>query len=148
MTAVSEDLKTGRSLVEAALFDSIADFVLAHFGETDRGRAERITDQALAFLATVGTATVKMVPSDDVDKGLHGFILHTRDYREFCEKHAGVFLEHNPRPGGGGRVLEEVQATAHAMKAAGFMVMDDLWIVDGQSAAQCDSDCGRDYRAA
>lgn len=33
------------------------------------------------------------------------------------------------------------------MKAAGFMVFDDLWTVNGESAAQCDSDCGRDYRA-
>ena len=53
-----------------------------------------------------------------------------------------------PRPGGGGRVLEEVQATAHAMKANGFMVLDSLWTVNGENAAQCDSDCGRDYRAA
>ncbi|WP_418956806.1 glycine-rich domain-containing protein [Streptomyces tritici] len=146
MTAVSSDLRTGRSLVEPELFDSIAEFTVTHFGYSQE-KAERATDQALAFVATVGTATVKMVPSDDVDGALHAFILHTPDYREFCHKHAGRFLEHNPRPGGGGRVLEEVQATAHAMKAKGFMVMDDLWTVDGANAAQCDSDCGRDYRA-
>ncbi|WP_052874800.1 hypothetical protein [Streptomyces sp. NBC_01439] len=147
MTALANDLRTGRSLVDAALFGSIAEFTVTHFGY-DQTKAERATDQALAFLGTVGTATVKMVPSDDVDAALHAFILHTADYRDFCEKFAGRFLEHNPRPGGGGRVLEEVQATAHAMKAKGFMVLDDLWTVDGASAAQCDSDCGRDYRAA
>lgn len=146
MTATANDLRTGRALVEGELFDSIAEFTVVHFGY-DQKKAERTTDQALAFLATVGTATVKMVPSDDVDAALHSFILHTADYREFCEKYAGRFLEHNPRPGGGGRVLEEVQATAHAIKASGFMVMDDLWTVNGENAAQCDSDCGRDYRA-
>ncbi|MEU1278366.1 hypothetical protein [Streptomyces sp. NPDC005805] len=146
MTAVHKDLRTGRDLVAPELFDSIAEFTAHHFGY-DQGKAERSTDQALAFLATVSTATVKMVPSDDVDGALHSFILHTSDYREFCQKYAGRFLEHNPRPGGGGRVLEEVRATAHAMKAMGFMVMDDLWTVNGESAAQCDSDCGRDYRA-
>ncbi|GAA2781669.1 hypothetical protein [Streptomyces showdoensis] len=146
MTAVSSDLRTGRSLVDADLFDSIAEFTVMHFGYTLE-KAERATDQALAFLATVGTATVKMVPSDDVDGALHAFILHTADYRQFCDTHAGRFLEHNPRPGGGGRVLEEVRDTAHAMKAKGFMVLDDLWTVNGASAAQCDSDCGRDYRA-
>ncbi|WP_314250641.1 hypothetical protein [Streptomyces sp. DSM 40907] len=147
MTALVNDLKTGRALVGSDLFDSIAEFTVIHFGY-DRDKAERATDQALAFLATVGTATVKMVPSDDVDGALHSFILHTADYREFCETYAGRFLEHNPRPGGGGRVLEEVQATAHAIKANGFMVMDDLWTVNGENAAQCDSDCGRDYRTA
>ncbi|MFE2556705.1 hypothetical protein ACFXGT_11810 [Streptomyces sp. NPDC059352] len=147
MTATANDLKTGRALVSSDLFDSIAEFTVTHFGY-DRDKAERATDQALAFLATVGTATVKMVPSDDVDGALHSFILHTADYREFSEKYAGRFLEHNPRPGGGGRVLEEVQATAHAIKANGFMVLDSLWTVNGENAAQCDSDCGRDYRAA
>ncbi|PNG97873.1 hypothetical protein SMF913_13898 [Streptomyces malaysiensis] len=110
-------------------------------------RAERIADQAVAFLATVATATVPMVPSDDVDMGLHAFILHTKAYAQFCDQHAGRFLHHNPAPGGGGRTLEAVTTTAHAMKAAGFMVFDDLWTVNGESAAQCDSDCGRDYRA-
>ncbi|MFE0644327.1 hypothetical protein ACFW2Y_22360 [Streptomyces sp. NPDC058877] len=146
MTAVSSDLRTGRSLVDSELFNSVVEFTMTHFGY-DQGKAERATDQALAFLATVGTATVKMVPSDDVDCALHSFILHTVDYREFCETYAGRFLEHNPRPGGGGRVLEEVQATAHAIKGNGFMVMDSLWTVNGENAAQCDSDCGRDYRA-
>ncbi|MFJ9429617.1 hypothetical protein ACIRQY_08120 [Streptomyces sp. NPDC101490] len=146
MTAVANGLKTGRSLVSADLFDSIAEFTVMHFGY-DLEKAERATDQALAFLATVGTATVKMVPSDDVDGALHSFILHTADYREFCETYAGRFLEHNPRPGGGGRVLEEVQATAHAIKAGGFTVTDELWTVNGENAAQCDADCGRDYRA-
>ncbi|MFJ2056299.1 hypothetical protein ACIOMM_10180 [Streptomyces sp. NPDC087908] len=146
MTATTHDLRTGRALVDPELFDSIAEFTVNHFGH-DRAKAERATDQALAFLATVGTATVKMVPSDDVDAALHAFILHTADYRAFCRRHGGRFLEHNPRPGGGGRVLEEVQATAHAIKAGGFVVMDDLWTVNGENAAQCDADCGRDYRA-
>ncbi|MFD6249955.1 glycine-rich domain-containing protein [Streptomyces roseolus] len=147
MTATANDLRTGRALVSSDLFDSIAEFTVIHFGYHQE-TAERAADQALAFLATVGTATVKMVPSDAVDGALHSFILHTADYREFCEKYAGRFLEHNPRPGGGGRIFEEVQATAHAIKANGFMVLDDLWTVDGANAAQCDADCGRDYRAS
>ncbi|MFE7340081.1 glycine-rich domain-containing protein [Streptomyces griseus] len=144
MTATNTEVRTGRSLVEPELFNSIAGFTVMHFGQ-DRAKAERATDQALAFVATVATASVKMVPSDDVDAAFHAFILHTTAYREFCETYAGRFLEHNPRPGTGGRVLEEVQGTAHAMKAAGFMVLDDLWTVDGENAAQCDSDDGRDY---
>ncbi|WP_327304713.1 hypothetical protein OG730_15000 [Streptomyces sp. NBC_01298] len=148
MTAIANDLRTGRSLVEPELFDSITQFVLDHFGETDRGTAEEITDQAIAFLATVGGATVKMVPSDSVDKGVHAFTLHTRDIDAFAEIHAGRRLHHNPRPGGGPRLLEDVQGTTRAMKAAGFMVIDRRWTVNGKDGAQCDSDCGRDYRAA
>ncbi|ASQ97889.1 hypothetical protein [Streptomyces sp. 11-1-2] len=147
MTAVLNDQKTGRSLIGEELFSSLAHFVVTHNGQTPE-RAERIADQALAFVATAATAataSVAMMPSDDVDLGLHAFILHTKEYREFCHQHAGRFLHHNPAPGGGGRTLEAVTASAHAMKAAGFMVFDDLWTVNGENAAQCDADCGRPY---
>lgn len=147
MTAVETDLKTGRGLVSDELFRSIVQFTVTHFGQ-DQERAERQTDQALAFVATAATASVPMVPSDDVDHALHAFMLHTEDYAAFCGQHAGRFLHHNPRPGGGGRTLEAVTRSTHAMKAAGFMVLDELWAVNGKSAAQCDSDCGRPYGSA
>ncbi|MGW1814862.1 glycine-rich domain-containing protein [Streptomyces sp. NPDC002125] len=143
MTAVASETKTGRSLVSESLFGSLTNFVMQHDGETLE-RAERIVDQAIAYVAT---ATVTLMPSDDVDKGYHAFILHTKAYAEFCDRQAGRFLHHNPASGPvqGGRPLERVSLTTHTMKAAGFMVFDDLWTVDGTNAAQCDSDDGRDY---
>ncbi|WP_406254781.1 glycine-rich domain-containing protein [Streptomyces chartreusis] len=144
MTIIDSEVRTGRSLLSAELFDSLTNFITIHDGATP-DQAERIADQAAAFLATVAVATVPMVPSDDVDMGLHAFILHTKEYASFCETHAGRFLHHNPAPGAGCRQLEDVQAAAHAMKAAGFHVFDELWTVNGENAAQCDSDCGRPY---
>ncbi|MBW5250890.1 hypothetical protein JGS39_18150 [Streptomyces sp. P01-B04] len=143
MTVVANETKTGRVLAGEELFDSIANFVMQHDGESLE-RAQRIADQAVAYVAT---ATSPMMPSDDVDKGYHAFILHTKAYAEFCNRHGGRFLHHNPAPAPveGGRPLANVRSTAHAMKAAGFMVFDDLWTVDGTNAAQCDSDDGRDY---
>ncbi|WP_335932420.1 glycine-rich domain-containing protein [Streptomyces sp. PTD5-9] len=147
MTATVNDQRTGRGVVGEELFESLAHFVAVHNGQTPE-RAERIADQAVAFLVTVATAAVPMVPSDDVDLGLHALILHTKEYAELCEKHAGRFLHHNPRPGGGPRDPKMVAASAQAMKASGFMVFDDLWTVDGENLAQCDSDCGRPYGQA
>ncbi|MFJ4435584.1 glycine-rich domain-containing protein [Streptomyces sp. NPDC088923] len=144
MTAVANGLRTGQSLVAPELFRSIVDFGVTQFGQT-RERAERQTDQALAFVAAMADTAAPMVPSDDVDHAFHAFILHTRDYADFCQSHVGRFVHHNPRPGSGGRSLDAVRASAHAMKAAGFVVLDDLWTVNGESAAQCDSDDGRDY---
>ncbi|SBV03169.1 hypothetical protein YW5DRAFT_07003 [Streptomyces sp. Ncost-T6T-1] len=105
------------------LFESLAHFVVVHNGQSPE-RAQRIADQAVAFLVTTATATVPMVPSDDVDLGLHALILHTKEYAALSERYAGRFLHHNPAPGGGARDLEKVAASARAMKAAGFMVSD------------------------
>lgn len=129
------------------LFESLAHFVVAHNGQSPE-RAQRIADQAVAFLVTAATAAVPMDPSDDVDLGLHALILHTKEYAALCERYAGRFLHHNPAPDGGARDLEKVAASARAMKAAGFMVSDDLWTVDGTNLAQCDADCGRPYGQA
>ncbi|MER7975604.1 hypothetical protein [Streptomyces sp. NPDC095817] len=147
MTATANDQTTGRTAAGEVLFESLARFVVLHDGQSPE-RAERIADQAVAFLVTAATATVPMVPSDDVDLGLHALILHTKEYAELCARHAGRFLHHNPMPGGGGRDLEKVAASARAIKAAGFVVFDDLWTVDGTNLAQCDSDCGRPYGQA
>ena len=147
MTATANDQKTGRAVAGEELFESLARFVVIHNGQSPE-RAERIVDQAVAFLVTAATATVPMVPSDDVDLGLHALILHTKEYAVLCEQYADRFLHHNPKPGGGARDLEKVAASARAMKAAGFVVLDDLWTVDGTSLAQCDSDCGRPYGQA
>jgi hypothetical protein len=144
MTATVNDLKTGRAVAGEELFESLAHFVVVHNGQSPE-RAERIADQAVAFLVTAATANVPMVPSDDVDLGLHALILHTREYARLCERYAGRFLHHNPKPGGGPRDLLMVITAARAMKAAGFKVFDDLWTVDGTNLAQCDSDCGRPY---
>ncbi|GAU70816.1 hypothetical protein SSP35_23_00060 [Streptomyces sp. NBRC 110611] len=83
MTATMNDLRTGRALVTSELFASIVNIVVTHFGQTPE-RAERQTDQALAFVATAAAATVPVIPSDDVDHALHAFILHTADYSKFC----------------------------------------------------------------
>ena len=79
MTATANEQKTGRAVAGEELFESLAHFVVTHDGQSPE-RAERIADQAVAFVVTAATATVPMVPSDDVDLGLHALILHTKEY--------------------------------------------------------------------
>ncbi|WP_329289612.1 hypothetical protein [Streptomyces pseudovenezuelae] len=142
-SATLTSLRTGRALVDEELFESIASMVMHEKGR-DREFAMQVADQAIAFVYVAATTTVPMMPSDDVDEGLHAFILHTPDHHAFCEKYAGRFLHHNARPGIP-RTVEGVAASAKAMKAAGFYVFDERWTVDGENAFQCDSDCGRPY---
>lgn len=37
-------------------------------------------------------------PSELVDKVWHEFILHTREYMDFCERHFGEYIHHRPYP--------------------------------------------------
>ncbi|MEV6906663.1 hypothetical protein [Amycolatopsis sp. NPDC051071] len=58
-------------------------------------------DQALAFLAACARNTgTRLAPSDPVGIGWHTFVLHTRDYADFCARIAGRFLHHVPTSDG------------------------------------------------
>jgi hypothetical protein len=105
----------------------------------DQAAAERIMDQALAFLkACALNPGAGLAPSAEIDKGWHAFILHTADYAEFCQRIAGRFIHHLPT----GPDIEEddgatIHATIAAMQAAGIPVDITLWPV----SADCTSDC-------
>ncbi|MEH0545390.1 hypothetical protein QA802_20625 [Streptomyces sp. B21-105] len=82
------DQKTGRAVAGEELSESLARFVVVHNGLSPSAPSgSRI--RRSAFLATAATATVPMVPSDDVDLGLHALILHTKEYAGPCERYAG-----------------------------------------------------------
>ncbi|RLK60567.1 glycine-rich domain-containing protein [Actinokineospora cianjurensis] len=96
MTVVMSEHATGRSLVSEGLFDRLARRVVAEEG-VDRAMAERIVDQALAFVAVCGSnSAMPLSPSAAVDIGWHAFILHTKEYADFCDRVAGRFVHHVP----------------------------------------------------
>jgi hypothetical protein len=82
--------RTGRSLIPAEQFDRLTARITAEHHDIDQANAERIMDQALAFLAAAGTDTDEpLSPATLVDVGWHTFILYTREYAEFCDRVAG-----------------------------------------------------------
>lgn len=131
MTAVMTDRVSGRSLVSDALFERLVARIVAD-EQIERQLAERIMDQALAFLrACAGNQTAPLSPSELVDIGWHTFILYTREYATFCERVAGYFIHHVPNddeaassepPGHG------LARSVEAMEAAGLVVDADLWL--------------------
>ncbi|MGW2547644.1 glycine-rich domain-containing protein [Kitasatospora sp. NPDC001574] len=137
--------RTGRELVSPELAASLAAFAVAELGAPAQ-YADRIVDQALAFLATVAEQEGRpLVPSAAVDFGVHAFVLHTRDYSEWCERFAGRFIHHNPRPERGGRERADLGRTIEAMEDAGFAVDLKVWAETPGGLMQCDSDDGRPY---
>lgn len=128
--------RTGRTLVKPILFDKLATRITKDHPELDQPMAERITEQALAFLATAATATQPIGPSNLVDIGWHTFLLHTRDYTAFCDRIAGRYIHHEPETGSETGV--PLTTTVKAMRAAGFRIDPDLWPVGN---AECESRC-------
>lgn len=58
-------------------------------------RALRI--EFLRFFSIAFVSDKQISPSPLVDKFWHAFILHTRDYEDFCNRHLGHFFHHEPK---------------------------------------------------
>ncbi|MGX7829637.1 glycine-rich domain-containing protein [Actinokineospora sp. 24-640] len=122
--------RRGRDLVDPVVFARVsARLALDH--PQVAPVAERIVDQALAFLAAVGRQPGRgLVPSPMVDLGWHQLILDTRLYARLCRELAGEFVHHvpdDPPTAPGDREPGTVGRTIEAITAAGFVVDGELW---------------------
>jgi hypothetical protein len=145
MTVMTERAPLGtrelESLISSALFDRLVARIVRDAG-VDRELAGRIIRQALAFLvACARNPGTPLAPSRRVDAGWHAFILHTREYADFCERVAGHFIHHAPddetegdRAGAAARTGE----TVTVLRRTGLPVDEDLWSAD---RASCSSRC-------
>ncbi|MCG8917511.1 hypothetical protein L6E12_17140 [Actinokineospora sp. PR83] len=133
---------TGRSLIDAGLFDRLVRRIGAE-EEMDRSLAERVVDQALAFLAACAVNTADpLAPSELVDVGWHTFILHTRDYAQFCHRIAGRFIHHVPtseydRNADGDNARATLVRTVEAIERTGLALDEDLWSTSGSKCQKC-----------
>ncbi|MFR9729100.1 glycine-rich domain-containing protein [Saccharopolyspora sp. MS10] len=142
MTYVASDRAPARSLISEDLFTRLVRRITIEEG-TDSAFAERIMDQALAFLGACGRFPGnRLAPSKPVDIGWHAFILHTREYAEFCEQVAGRFIHHVPQdaPGASDHSKDPASVrdgTIDAIHRAGYVVDAELWLVDAYKCGSC-----------
>ncbi|MBE1878710.1 glycine-rich domain-containing protein [Myceligenerans pegani] len=145
-TITEHTLREGRELIDHELFQRLADRVAKEHGH-GTALAERIVDQALAFLAVSATTDEALSPSPLVDHGWHEFILHTIDYARFCDQIAGRFLHHVPTdpadPNTTGEAAHDtLTRTVDAISAAGFYVDTELWPTGNHvECSQCHQGC-------
>ncbi|MFG2102513.1 glycine-rich domain-containing protein [Micromonospora echinaurantiaca] len=137
-------VSTGRALVSDELFAQLTARIAHDHPELASDLPARIMDQALAFLAACATATDPLGPSDLVDIGWHTFILHTREYADFCQRIAGRFIHHQPEPTPDDPpsrpepIGAPISRATAAIAAAGFALDHELW---GGPVADCTSKC-------
>jgi hypothetical protein len=142
-------LRTGRALVSDALFDRLVRRIVDD-ERLAQEVAERIVDQALAFLAACArNNSTPLTPSALVDIGWHSFLLHTREYASFCHQVAGRFLHHVPfepdDPAAGLTARDRLTHTVAAIDGAGFVVDTDLWAhAQASDCTGCHNGCHDD----
>ncbi|NGY63926.1 hypothetical protein G7043_33900 [Lentzea sp. NEAU-D13] len=125
-----------RTLVSPAFFERLVARVRADHGFA-RSLAERVVDQALAFLkACADNRGVPLSPSWHVDVGWHAFLLYTREYAEFCHQVAGRFIHHVPTDGPSSPPKVDMVDTVAAIIASGYDVDVELW----EGPGRCDTD--------
>ncbi|RKN11064.1 glycine-rich domain-containing protein [Streptomyces radicis] len=121
--------RDARALLLPEDFEAVTATVLDNNPGLRRGVAERIIEQALAFVATAADAKEAMAPSRVVDEGWHALILHTRLYEALCRR-LGRFVHHAPERPESTRDSygpDWLTRTADAIAAAGFQIDADLW---------------------
>ncbi|MFE5583068.1 glycine-rich domain-containing protein [Kitasatospora sp. NPDC056531] len=140
MSPVSTERITGRALVDDALFGRLVHRVV-HDQDMEPQLAERVLDQALAFLGTcAANPGARLSPSRLVDHGWHAFLMYTREYAGFCDRIAGRFLHHSPEDGDSPVKGMSVAATMTALTAVGYQVDTELWAL----SAECSEGSGGD----
>ncbi|MFH9606889.1 hypothetical protein [Streptomyces sp. NPDC017448] len=93
--------------------------------------AERVMDQGLAFVETMGRTRAALSPSKVVDPAWHAFLLHTKDYAEWCTARFGYVIHHDPRSRkvDAGMMVDVTEA----IRAQGFYVDERMW----RTPAEC-----------
>ena len=73
--------------------------VIARYVEDNGGtyeEAEEVYEAMLQYLAVAAITKGKRTPSKVIDEMWHAFILHMKDYRDFCEAHLRQIIYHDP----------------------------------------------------
>ena len=130
-----------QSVVDQQLWERLVKRVI-NDEEVQRPLAERIVNQALAFLLLCAREPdEKFSPSPLVDIGWHTFILYTKPYADFCDKVGTRFIHHAPSDADGVDYgTGNIARTVTALRTHGFIVDEPLW-ADSRQNCSDDGDC-------
>ena len=94
----------------------------------------------LRFLLLCGTQEQILSPSEAIDQAWHHFILFTRDYREFCQRFFGKFVDHQPFSRSERTVKQmalEMRDRTLAVAGTVFGELSDNWLYPKTNALDC-----------
>lgn len=140
MAAVLDRVQpTYRSYISQELWDRL----VGRMVEQERflhSEAERIMDATLGFLLMCGQHPgMAFSPSPRVDIGWHTFLMYTRDYRQFCLRDCGRFIDHEPNDRAGVSMSGGRIDTVAFMRQHHVIFDPTIW---GVTASDCEAPHG------
>lgn len=141
-TLSQTDAMAARALITEEEFAGVVATVLDNNRGMEQATAERVTTEALKFVATcVRFPSLRLRPSRIVDEGWHALILHTRLYASLCQSRGG-FVHHVPeRPDPSRHSPKELERTQAAIVEAGYEVDLTLWLAPTDTSIPVAADC-------
>lgn len=146
-TAAGAKATSARHLISKEDFEAVTRTVRSANAGLGPEVAERIVDQAIAFVATCARFPGRQLrPSRVVDEGWHALILHTCVYVRLCDG-LGTYVHHQPEaPDANRHRPVALVRTKASLRDAGFTVDEALWTApeDGgiRVAAECEHSGG------
>ena len=111
--------------------------------ELSRAEAEVRFVEVKKFLIVCASMPEPCKPPQELDLIWHEFILHTRDYAQFCDKFLGRFIHHNPteKP----HLASQDQMFRVARSLFGE-IEERLWIAPDRVTHDSNCDCSEHQR--
>ncbi len=78
-------------------------------------------------------------PTELVDEAWHGFILHTKDYQQFCKQRYGHFIHHVPH----GKKPDVLNQKVRILAMKQELVLVNAKCNDGTGDGACSNNCGQ-----
>lgn len=116
-------------------FGPIVERIAVH-DDVPAGLAEAVMADTLKFVTLAATSSQPVVPSRLVDVGWHEFILHTRDYTDFCAQ-LGGYVHHVPTRGDSTGNAEAYEATRRMLAERHGPLDPRLWPDLGADCGDC-----------
>jgi hypothetical protein len=97
----------------------------------DRQTARTWFNEMLLFLDMVADSRKFISPPEAIDVAWHAFILHTRDYEDYCRKRFGRVIHHQPT---GAPDPDAYRRAYQQRSAAGGPVDNSVWVIPAGAA--------------
>ncbi|MBT2510015.1 hypothetical protein J7I98_29965 [Streptomyces sp. ISL-98] len=128
-TSTASAVRDARSYLTPAEFAGVSATVQKDNPDMAPAVADRITLEAIKFVAVAAEGAKGIAPSRIVDEGWHALILHTDLYGRLCDRLGGGFVHYYPELPDAGRYGPEfIDRTMAAIETARFSVDRELWV--------------------